>query len=233
MKKNKLIPIILASTNFVICLILLIFLTPDNIPLFVDIHEKIVLISSKWWLLFGLVVPFAFMAITLALKDKYSKLVFTELIIFVFYCNMLAFSYFCTQPSFAIGEVSKISLSLVLFLPISLWMFIYGSIIKNVPYKNKFGIRSKNTQTTEFIWKQTHISASYQIRLCSLLLLLVSIVFIFLRFPLIELAVFAIAMIVLRVIIECGSIKMTNKYNDMKTRQEKFAKKKTTTQPEK
>lgn len=226
MKKNKLLPIILASVNLVICLLLIIFLTPAKVPLIVDFHEKVAVIGSKWWLLIGACLPIAFMVVAISTKGKYLKLVFTELIILVFYINMLGFSYFCAGEGFAIGEQSEVPISLVVFLPIALWLFIYGSIIKNLPYKHGFGVRSKNTQTTEFIWKQTHISASYHFRLWGFILIIVSSVFAFVRYPLIEICLFVVGLIVPRVVIEVNAIKMTKKYNEMAEKQERLSKKK-------
>lgn len=226
MKKNKLLPIILASLNLVICLLLIIFLTPAQIPLVVDFHEKVVCLGSKWWLLIGAGLPIVFMVVAITTKGKYLNLIFNELIILVFYINMLGFSYFCAGKGFAVGELSKVPISVVVFLPIALWMFIYGSNIKNLPYKHGFGIKSKNTQTTEFIWKQSHISASYHFRLSGLILFVVSAVFAFVRYPLIEIILFVVGLIVPRVIIEVNAIKMTKKYKDMSKRQEKLSKKK-------
>lgn len=225
MKKNKIISIILATTNFVVCLCLLIFLTPSQVPLLVGMHDKIILIGSKWWLILGLVAPLVFMTINLITKNKHLQLSLMELIIFIVYCNMLGFSYFCTESSFAIGNVTKVSISLAIFLPLSLWMFIYGVVIKNISYKNKFGLRSKNTETTEFIWRQTHITASYHFRLWGLILFIVSLIFTALHLPLIELIIFVLGIAIPRIYVEIQAKKMTQKYQDMKSKQEKLKKK--------
>lgn len=225
MKKNKIISIILASINLALCLSLLIFLTPNQVPLLVGIHEKIIIISSKWWLILGIILPLILLIPLILTKNKYLQLLFTELIIFVVYNNMLGFSYFCTEKSFAFGELSKIPISVAIFLPLALWIFIYGVAIKNIPYKNKFGICSKNTQTTEFIWKQTHYLASYHYRLWGLILFIISIVFTFLRFPVIELIVFVIGLLTPRIYIEVQEKKMSAKYKDMKAKHDKVKKK--------
>lgn len=216
MKRNKIIPIVIASLNLVICLSLLIFLVPNKVPLLSGISDEIIVISSKWWLVAGLVLPLVFMVFTLTTKNELTRLLFTELIIFVSYNNMLGYSYFCTESPFTIGEITMISPSLSVFLPIAIATFLYGASIKNLAYKSKFGIKSKRTTTTEFIWKQSHISASYHYRLWGFILFVVSFIFVFIHFPLIELAVFIVGLLVPRIVIEVGAKKMSNKYFDMK-----------------
>ena len=216
MKRNKIIPIVIASLNLVLCLSLLIFLVPNKVPLLSGIRDEIVVIGSKWWLISGIVLPMVVIPIVILTKNDLTRLLFSELIIFVTYNNMLGFSYFCTESPFVIGEITKVPASLSVFLPISLATFLYGASIKNLSYKNKFGICSKQTETTEFIWKQSHITASYHYRLAGFLLFIVSLVFIFIHFPLIELAIFVIGLLVPRIVVEVGAKKMSVKYADMK-----------------
>lgn len=226
MKNNKLISIILASSNFVICMLLLIFLTPASVPLISGIHDEVIVIGSKWWMLFGVILPLILMTIYLLTKRKETKFIAMSLIIFIFYNNLLAFSYFIAGENLAIGSISEIPISAAIFLPFSLWLFVYGVNIKNLEYKNKFGISSKNTKTTEFIWKQTHFSASYYYRLSALILFIASIVFCFVRYPLIELAIFVLTILVTRIILEINAIKMTKKYKDMKQKHDKITEQK-------
>lgn len=218
--------IILAASNFVICMLLLIFLTPATVPLISGIHDEVIVIGSKWWMLFGAILPLIFMTLYLLTKHKEAKFIAMSLIIFIFYNNLLAFSYFIAGKNLSIGSTSEVPLSTAIFLPISLWIFVYGVNIKNLEYKNKFGICSKNTITTEFIWKQTHISASYYFRLSALILFIVSIVFCFVHHPLIELAIFILTILITRIILEINAIKMTKKYKDMKQKQDKLTKNK-------
>lgn len=216
MKRNKIIPIVVASLNLVVCLSLLIFLVPNKVPLISGIRDEIIVIGSKWWLVSGLILPIIFMIFVILSKDKLTQLLFAELIIFVTYNNMLGYSYFCTEAPFAIGEITSVPASLSLFLPVALATFIYGASIKNISYKNKFGICSKRTKTTEFIWKQSHITASYHYRLAGFLLFIVSLVFVFIHYPLIELAIFIIGLLTPRIVVEVGAKKMAAKYADMK-----------------
>lgn len=220
MKKLKLTSIILGAINTVLCLLLLILLTPNSVPLISGIHDEIIVIGSKWWLVLGITLPLVFMTLSLCLKNRISKFIFTELIVFVAYNNMLAYSYFCTETTFILGELSKIPLALSLFLPASLAIFVYGSFIKTAPYKSKLGIISKYTTTTEFIWIQAHITSSYHFRLSGLIMFISSIVFIFIHFPLIELAILILCLIIPRLITIKDGKKMTLKYLDMKHKDE-------------
>lgn len=227
MKKNKIIIILLASLNIIICLPILIWLTPSSVPLIAGIHNEIIVIGSKWWLLIGMILPLVFMTLYLCIKNKNCKLIFSGLLIFVVYNNMLGFSYFCSEPTILLGDTSKISLALSLFLPLALAIFVYGSIIKNISFKNKMGINSKWTETTEFIWKQSHITASYHFRLSGLILFILSVVFIFINHPLILLALFILGILIPLIVVLTGAKKMTNKYNDMKKKEASIKKNKT------
>lgn len=225
MKRNKIIPIVVASLNLVLCLSLLIFLVPNKVPLLSGIRDEIIVIGSKWWLISGLVLPIVFACLACFSKNKLTQLLFSELTIFVTYNNMLGYSYFCTESPFIIGELTSVPASLSIFLPIALATFLFGASIKNISYKNKFGICSKRTTTTEFIWKQSHITASYHYRLAGFLLFIVSIVFVFIHYPLIELAIFVIGLIIPRIVVEVGAKKMSVKYADMKKKYDHVQKK--------
>ena len=229
MKKNKIIPIVIAFLNLIICLSLLIFLIPNKIPLMSGLRDEIIVIGSKWWLLIGIILPLIFMTFALLVKENFINLIFTELIIFVTYNNMLGYSYFCTESPFTLGIISQIPASLSLFLPIALATFIYGASVKNITYKNVFGVKSKRTTTTEFIWQQSHLTASYYYRLSGFILFIVSIIFIFIHYPLIELIIFIIGLVIPRIVVEVGANKMTKKYLDMKKKQEHLEQKKNKT----
>lgn len=225
MKRNKIIPIVVASLNLVLCLSLLIFLVPNKVPLLSGIRDEIIVIGSKWWLISGLILPIVFAYLACFSKNKLTQLLFSELTIFVTYNNMLGYSYFCTESPFIIGELTSVPASLSIFLPIALATFLFGASIKNISYKNKFGICSKRTTTTEFIWKQSHITASYHYRLAGFLLFIVSIVFVFIHYPLIELSIFVIGLITPRIVVEVGAKKMSVKYADMKKKYDHVQKK--------
>ena len=58
--KNNIKIIILITINLAIGLSLLFTLTPNSVPYFTDINGKIILIGSKYYLLFGLILPIIF-----------------------------------------------------------------------------------------------------------------------------------------------------------------------------
>ena len=226
MKRNKIIPLIITIVNTLLCSVMLALLVPNTIPLLAGIHDEVIVMGSKWWLLSGIILPIILMIILLKTKNNYLRLLFTELIIFVVYINMVAYSFFIDASEFAIGMRSEAPLSIVIFVPISLSCFVYGSMIKNLPYKSKLGLRSKRTLTTEFIWTQAHISASYYYRLTGLILFVIAIVFTFLHLPLIELTIFILALLIPRIIIEINANKMAKKYKDMQAKHEHLINKK-------
>jgi uncharacterized membrane protein len=189
-------------------------------------HDKVIVIGSKLWLLSGIILPIAFLFINIFNKNRFIKFIFAELLIFICYNNMLAYSFFITAPSFYVGMTSEIPLSTAVFLPVALACFLYGAMIKNIPYKSKFGIRSKLTTTTEFIWNQSHYYGSYYYRLTGMILFVISVIFSFFHLPLIELIIFIIGLIIPRIITELTARQMSNKYQDMKAKHDHLTNKK-------
>ena len=226
MKNNKLVPIIITSVNTIICTLLLIFFTPSHVPLISGLHDEIIMIGSKWWLLLGIIIPIAFTTLALVLKNQYAKFIFTELLIFLVFDNMLAYSFFCVASSFEIGMLSEVTYSVAIFLPLALGCFVYGAMIKNLPYNSKLGLKSKRTTTTEFIWTQSHISGSYYYRLAGMILFIVSLIFTFIHLPLVELIIFIIGIIIPRIVVEVNAKQMTKKYKDIKAKHEHLKNKK-------
>lgn len=221
MKKSKIISIIISFFNLILCWALLIFMTPKSVPLLSGIHDEVIVIGSKWWLIVGTILPFIMLAIATIKNNKITWFWAAEFAIIICYENLLGFSYFCSKTCFCLGEQSQIPLALALFLPIALALFVYCSFLKNMPYKNKFGIYSKRTTTTEFIWKQTHISASRYFLIASMILFVISIVFIFVHLPWLAFILFVFVLFVTRIILEVQAKKMTDKYNDLNRRNKK------------
>ena len=226
MKNNKYVPIIITSINTILCTILLIFFTPNRIPLISGLHDEIIVIGSKWWLLLGIIIPIVYTTFALILKNQYAKFIFTELLIFLVFDNMLAYSFFCVITSYEIGMLTEVTYSVAIFLPLALGCFVYGAMIKNLPYNSKLGLKSKRTTTTEFIWTQSHISGSYYFRLTGMILFIISIIFSFIHTPLIELIIFIIGIIIPRIVVEVNAKKMANKYHDIKAKHEHLTNKK-------
>lgn len=218
MKKNKIILTIVTAISFIISLILLILLKLKNIPILAGIKDEIILVVPKWCFLIAIFLPPIFLCLYLLIKNKNAKYIFSALTIFAIYCNMLAFSYYYAGVNLELGNISEVPLSIAIFLPASLAIFVYGVIIKNISYKNKLGLISKNTIKTEFIWNQIHINASYYFRLTGVILFFISIILTFFHIPLIELILFIIIILTTRIILEVQASKMAKKYQDMKTK---------------
>lgn len=225
MRKNNLKIIILALINFGVCLSLLLTLVPKNVPYFTDLSENISVLGSKYFMLIGIILPLIFAGLFIFIKSTAVKYIMTQLIILFLYENMLGYSYFCTESTFIIGTKTLISSSLSVFLPISLMTLFYGVKLKSMPYKHKLGIYSKHTTTTEFIWKQSHLSASTSYMLVGLLMFIVSIIFTFFNLMLVELAIFIVLFVLARIYTISQGKLMSKKYsemNDRKQRQDKI-----------
>lgn len=218
--KNNIKIIILIALNFIVGLSLLLTLVPTTVPYFTNINGKIIVLGSKYFLLFGLILPIVFGLMFVFSKKEIIKTIMAELIILFIYENMLGFSYFCTETSFELNSQSIIPTSLSLFLPISLFVFYYGVKLKNIKYKNKLGIYSKATTTTQFIWTQSHISASYAYMFSGLIMFVCSLVFALFNLVLIESIIFVLLFIIPRITTIYSAKGMTKKYNEMNERKE-------------
>ena len=194
MKKNSIFILIIGIVNFALCFCLTYFCVPTQIPIIVDFNEKIILLCSKWILIVNMILPLAVAIIIIVLKNKLSFALKT-LFVVLLYENMLAFCYFLMEDTFVLGSLSEIPLAISVFMPISALIALYAIKMKHLPYKSKFGIRTKHTIKTEFIWKQTHFSASEIFFGVGVLLFLISIVFIFVRMPWIELIIAVVMLI--------------------------------------
>lgn len=190
MKKNNIFMLFAGLLNLGICLMLLFLCVPNKVAIFVNFNEKIILIASKWFMLFGAITPLVLSTINLFLKNKpKTTFVLKSIIVFLVYENMLAFSYFANETNFVVGDVSKIPLALSVFMPFSAFATICAIKLKHTPYKSIFGIKSKYSTKTEFIWKQTHFYASDIFFAYGVLSFLISIIFIFTKHSYILLAI--------------------------------------------
>lgn len=221
MKKNIIVFVLLSIISIIGSTLLIIFSVPQIVPYIVDINEKIVVLGSKWFLLLGLIAPTIIFVLYWTLKNAQTKQFLLILMTLCVYINVLTFSYFCVETSFNIGAFSAIPLSAVIFLPLSLLTFIYGTKIKHLPYKHKLGVRLKNTMITEFIWKQSHIFASYGFMFCGFLELVTSLIFCFARKPLIELVIFLLLTLIAYLFVNKQSSDMVKKYKQLKANQER------------
>lgn len=219
--KNKLFLTILAVISFAIYLCLLILVVPNKIPLLFDFDETVTAISTKWILIIPALFPIIFSMLSIIFcKRKKLKFCFLTLFTLSLYENVIFLTYYCLASSLSIGSKCEIPLSIAIFLPISIIMLILSLKLKNAPYLSFPAIRFKSTRETEFIWKQTHIFARDVYFLMSFVLFLVSVIFSFFKLCLIELAIFAFAIIVCTIVIYCYSNSLYKKYIEMKTRRD-------------
>ena len=226
MKKNNIFMIFVGTLNLGLCLLLLFLCVPNKIAMFVNFNEKIILLASKWFMLFGAIAPFVFAVINLFLKNKpKTSFVLKSLIVFLVYENMLAFSYFSNKTSFYIGEISQIPLALSAFLPLSSAIIVWALKLKRIPYKSKFGINTKHSTKTEFIWKQTHIFASDLFFAYGFISFLITFIFVFTKFTYILLAINFLGFIFCWMFANKQAKIMDEKYSAMSKNKEKLDKK--------
>ena len=221
MKKNNIKIIVVSILNLAVCLTLLFSLVPDKVPYFTHPNGNIAVLGSKWFLLIGICLPLVFATFFVLTKKESVKIIMTELVILFLYENMLGYSYFCTETTFVLGTKSLIPTSLSLFLPISLLVFFYGIKLKTMPYKHKLGIYSKQTITTEFIWRQSHFSANHGYMVVGFFMFITSIVFVFVHQIIVESSIFVVLFLIPRIYVESQAKMLSKKYNDMNARKEK------------
>ena len=227
MKKNNVLLLILSFLNFAICFCLLVLCVPNKVPFAIDLNEKIIAIGSKWILILNTILPIVLAFLVLAF-NKFPKIKFVLQAIFILtlYENMLTFSYFSIEKTYNIGELSQIPMAVSLFMPLSVLLSVLAIKLKTVPYNNVFGIKTKYSTKTEFIWKQTHIYASQIFFANGVLLFLISIIFVFVRLPYIPLIITIFGLVTCFFITNRQSKDMYNKYIEMEKNKNKYAKKK-------
>ena len=100
MKKLDFKTTILMITNLLTSLLLLIFKTPKNIPLFFDLSEKIAVLGSKWFLLACTIIP-TILWLVIQLTQKKEQLNFFLKMMFYtcIFENMLIFIYVSSTKS--------------------------------------------------------------------------------------------------------------------------------------
>lgn len=225
MKKNNLIILSLSFVNFATIFILTLLVIPEQIPYFVDINEKIILLGSKWILFASATAPIIIAFLSLIFSDnKTAVFCLNELFTLCLYENMLKMFYFCTEKSFALNSLSLIPIAVSVFMPISVLMLIAGQKMKYLKYKSVLGFRSKYSNKTEFLWKQTHIFASKVVSIFAILLFFVSIIFSFVRLLFVEIILFFVGIIICIIIVTLFSKSIYNKYMEMENRKNKLSK---------
>lgn len=219
MKKNNIFMFIVGFLNFAVCLCLLILCIPEKIPIMTNFSEKITHLASKWFLILNVVLPMIFALLVPAFSNhKTMQNIFTSLFYLFIFENILAFSYFSIEKSFEIGSLSQIPAAVSIYMPISAIFTISAIKLKHTPFKSKFGIKTKHSTKTEFIWKQTHFYASEIFFAYGVLSFLISIVFVFVRMAYILLAIDVVGFAFCWLFSSKQAKDMAEKYTDMENR---------------
>ena len=220
MNKKEIITLIsLGIVNFFACLLLTIFALPNQIPVSYDIYEKVTSLSTKWIMILSSIIPLFFIFGFIFIKNNKVKYTCKILFYLAIYENVLFFIYFSVSNNIYVGAPCEIPLSGVIFMPIAVIITILSPKLKNAPYLSKPAFNFKSTRATEFIWKQTHFFAQKLYFGMGVLLYLISAVFLFIPFCIIETLIFFVIILVFTIIIYNYSYSLFDKYVDLKENQ--------------
>ena len=216
--------LITAILNLAICLSLIIFAIPKNVPLFFGFNEKIVLLGSKWFLILCVIIP-TILATIIMLSKKQTLKFWIKFIYFIcLYENMLIMICTSLSTEFELGLKTEIPLSLIYLLPLSAFIIAMSQKLKNAPYKSFSPFKNKYSTTSEFIWKQTHMTAKNICFAIGFFAIIETLIFSIFRLFLINFIVIVIEFIIGYLIILRESILMSKKHNAMQTKKDNLNK---------
>ena len=222
-KKIDLKSIILASFNAIICLILIIFKSPNKIPLFFNINEEIAVLGSKWFLLVCLIIPTILcIFINMTLKKNNLNFFLKMLFYVCIYENMLILIYVSATKEFVVGTASEIPMSLIYFLPLSACMMLGGLKLKNLPYKSFSPFKNKLSTKSDVIWKQTHILASKLMFAIGFVMVVATMLFAIFKLFIINLITIILAIIAIYIFVLRESWLMNKKIAEMQAKKDKL-----------
>jgi len=226
MKKNSVFIIICSILSSVLCLTLLIFCIPNQVPMHISFNETISSLCSKWILFIFPSLVILFTLLTILLKNATLKKFCASIFAIIVFETLLIFAYYSLETEFVVGSYFKIPISILIFLPIAFLLIVWSNLLKTIPYKSKFGIKTKYSLETEFLWTQIHVAAKDKFFAVSFILLLRSFVFSFFRHALVELVLFISIIIITYMLVYKDAKMMYNKYHEMKLRKDKLQKNK-------
>lgn len=188
----------------------------------ISFNETISSLCSKWLLLIlpSLIILFALLATLL--KNATLKKFSASVLAITIFENLLLFSYYSLETEFVIDSYFKIPISILVFLPIAFLLIVWANLLKTIPYKSKFGIRTKFSLETEFLWTQIHFAAKDKFFAAGFVLLLISLVFSFFRLAIVELVLFILIIIITYLLVYKDAKMMYKKYQEMKVRKDKL-----------
>lgn len=222
-KKDFLTFLSVSILNFLIGILLILFALPSVVPTIIGESEQIITTGSKWCLILNLVLPALVFCFMLFMRAK-PRLIFLFKCIFCFitYQNVLIFMSYALTPAFVVGATYPVSLSLLLFLPLSCFIFVMGLKIKSQTYNTFPKLWKKQSTATEFLWKQTRFFAKTVITFTAFILFIVSIIFAFFKLWLIELGIVIFALIIDYLIILKNANDIFKKYTELQTKQKEI-----------
>ena len=80
--KNEIILIVFSALNFIVCLALIVFKIPNQIPAVFNAAEKCVALTNKWVLMMGAVFPIIFATVAIVF---YKRRKLSQSAVFVYY----------------------------------------------------------------------------------------------------------------------------------------------------
>lgn len=222
-KKFDLKTTFLMVFNLIICLILVIFKSPEKVPLFFDFGENIAILGSKWFLIASAIIPLILgIFVNLTMKKNNLNFFLKMLFYICIYENMLILIYVSATNSFVVGAKSEIPMSLVYFLPLSACMMLGALKIKFLPYKAFSPFKNKYSTESEFIWKQTHMFAKSFMFAVGFVNVVATMIFAIFRLLLINLIFIAASIIIIYIFVIREAMLMSKKHSQMQSKKDKL-----------
>lgn len=223
MKKLDFKTTIIAATNLLTSLLLLIFKAPKKVPLFFSITEKIAVLGSKWFLLSCVIVP-TILWLVIQLTQKKEQLNFFLKMMFYtcIFENMLIMIYVASVESFAVGTFSEIPMSLVFFLPFSAYIMLGGLKIKYLPFKAFSPFKNNLTTSAEFVWKQTHFYARNVMFSVGFISVILTLIFAIFRLLIVNIITTVLSIIIIYVLVLRAAKQMSDKRGEMQSKKDKL-----------
>ncbi len=223
MKKLDFKTTVLSVTNFLVCMLLLVFKTPTKVPLFFDLNEKIAVLGSKWFLLSCVIIP-TILGVVIQLTQKKEQLNFFLKMLFYtcIFENMLIFIYVSSTKSFATHTLSEIPMSLVYFLPFSAYIMLGGLKLKHLPFKAFSPFKNKYSTSSEFVWKQTHFYARNVLFSVGFISVILTMIFAIFRLLIVNFIVLILGIILIYILVNRQSKLMGSRQNEMQSKKDKL-----------
>ncbi len=223
MKKLDFKTTIIAATNLITSLLLLIFKTPKKVPLFFSITEKIAVLGSKWFLLACSIVPTILWLVIQLTRKKEALNFFLKMMFYTcIFENMLIMIYVSSVEGFSVGTLSEIPMSLVYFLPFSAYIMLGGLKIKYLPFKAFSPFKNKLTTSAEFVWKQTHFYARNVMFSVGFISVILTLIFAIFRLLIVNIITTVLGIIIIYILVLRAAKQMSDKHGEMQSKKDKL-----------